>query len=287
MRLYVVHNPESGDQRWTAGKVEKLLRAAGHEPRIVPKEDWKGEVPDDADALVASGGDGTVHKLIHALAGLDVPLGILPIGTANNVALAYGWDPDDTNPTARIRDWHQNGRGLRLVNATAKDEHRQVVEAVGAGAFARVIQEGAVRKRRRPLMTMLAGRKRLLQEVLDAPAIPTVLEVDGKRIEGEYVLTACLKLPSFGPRLLLAGDQSPNSHTMTVVGVPNAQRGPFARWLVSGEGSPAAFQIAEGSAIALAAAGPTHADDRIWPEIDTGGRLELDAEGGGTVSIMV
>ena len=143
------------------------------------------------------------------------------------------------------------------------------------------------RKRRKPLLALLAGRKRLLEEVLDADAASTVLDVDGEQFEGEYLLAACLNLPSFGPRLLLAWGQSPDARTMTVVGVSAEQRGSFARWLVSGEGSPAAFRIGEGSRIAIASVGPTHVDDQVWPEVDTGGRLELDAESGPSVRIMV
>jgi diacylglycerol kinase (ATP) len=42
------------------------------------------------DALVAIGGDGTVHLALQAVAGTTTPLGIVPAGTGNDFAAAVG-----------------------------------------------------------------------------------------------------------------------------------------------------------------------------------------------------
>lgn len=42
------------------------------------------------DALVAVGGDGTVHLALQHVAGTQLPLGIVPLGTGNDAALALG-----------------------------------------------------------------------------------------------------------------------------------------------------------------------------------------------------
>jgi lipid kinase YegS len=46
------------------------------------------------DAVVAVGGDGTVNEVLNGLDGSDVPLGIIPFGTANDFARQAGI-PDD------------------------------------------------------------------------------------------------------------------------------------------------------------------------------------------------
>ncbi len=48
------------------------------------------------DAVVAVGGDGTINEVLNGLDGSDVPLGIVPLGTANDFARQVGIpeDPD-------------------------------------------------------------------------------------------------------------------------------------------------------------------------------------------------
>ena len=42
------------------------------------------------DAVLACGGDGTVHEIVQSLVGSDVALGVIPLGTANALAANLG-----------------------------------------------------------------------------------------------------------------------------------------------------------------------------------------------------
>lgn len=76
------------------------------------------------DAVLAVGGDGTVNEVLNGLDGYDVPLGIVPFGTANDFARQVGipLDPEHAldvilgcKPT-RIDTAELNGR--RFVNVS-------------------------------------------------------------------------------------------------------------------------------------------------------------------------
>ncbi|WP_437487111.1 YegS/Rv2252/BmrU family lipid kinase [Sorangium sp. So ce1014] len=78
-----------------------------------------------ASLVIAAGGDGTISSVASALLGTDTCLGILPLGTANSIALTLGI-PDDLEgaievlvrgePT-RIDAARANGRTMILLSA--------------------------------------------------------------------------------------------------------------------------------------------------------------------------
>lgn len=53
------------------------------------------------DAVVAVGGDGTHHGVLDALAGGETPLGLIPLGTANDLAAEHGI-PSDLEAACKI-----------------------------------------------------------------------------------------------------------------------------------------------------------------------------------------
>jgi lipid kinase YegS len=95
----VIHGARADDPDVRAAA--EWARAIGH--RIRAQVTWE---PGDArrfaataaargtDAVLAVGGDGTVNEVVNGLLGTDVPLGILPVGTANDFARQTGIPQD-------------------------------------------------------------------------------------------------------------------------------------------------------------------------------------------------
>jgi diacylglycerol kinase family enzyme len=59
---------------------------AGSELHAAAERSVKRASAGDIDAIVAGGGDGTIHTVASAVAGTDIPLGIIPLGTLNHFA---------------------------------------------------------------------------------------------------------------------------------------------------------------------------------------------------------
>lgn len=77
--------------------VLRELRAAGLTPGVLAattgaeaETQARAAVAAGAAAVVAVGGDGTAHAALQAVAGTGTPLGLVPAGTGNDLALALG-----------------------------------------------------------------------------------------------------------------------------------------------------------------------------------------------------
>ncbi|MBA3895362.1 MAG: diacylglycerol kinase, partial [Gemmatimonadales bacterium] len=92
MRVTLVHNPGAGDERHSAKRIMRELEEAGYDARLesIKKQDLGEALEDPGDLVVVAGGDGSIKKVAIAMAGRGVPLAILPIGTANNIAKSLG-----------------------------------------------------------------------------------------------------------------------------------------------------------------------------------------------------
>jgi YegS/Rv2252/BmrU family lipid kinase len=100
-RVALIYNPASGQystsRRAAIDQALAVLRGAG-----VESEALETLAPGSAsvlaeeavrrgcDAVLACGGDGTVHEVLQSLVGTDVALGVVPLGTANALAANLG-----------------------------------------------------------------------------------------------------------------------------------------------------------------------------------------------------
>ncbi len=98
-RFLVIHNPKAGPaarRRFhaTLGRLKQLgayfeivdTARHGEAMRVAADAAHDGQF----DAVVAAGGDGTVHDVAEGLVGHLTPLGIIPLGTANVLAREIG-----------------------------------------------------------------------------------------------------------------------------------------------------------------------------------------------------
>src|SRR5690242_16674609 len=93
MRVAVVTNPHAGPSKHPTGaEIRAALEGAGVECTVCDGEG--SELKDvieralaaSPDAVIASGGDGTVSAVAGALVGREIAMGVVPSGTLNHFA---------------------------------------------------------------------------------------------------------------------------------------------------------------------------------------------------------
>jgi YegS/Rv2252/BmrU family lipid kinase len=100
-KTIIIYNPFAGKMgdkglKRLSGAAE-ILREAGHDTWLVPTQGpgtasaiARRSIADGAELILAAGGDGTINEIAEGVAFSDVPLGILPAGTANVLANEMG-----------------------------------------------------------------------------------------------------------------------------------------------------------------------------------------------------
>jgi len=98
-KLFILHNPNAGSRgRRHYQSILTLLRDQGVYTELVEtsrhgegmRVTAEAAISGNFDAVVAAGGDGTVHDAAEGLLGGVTPLGIIPTGTANVFAREVG-----------------------------------------------------------------------------------------------------------------------------------------------------------------------------------------------------
>lgn len=147
----ILVNPTSGKGRSgkNAPQVIQRLRDRGMQVAVLEGGSAEGSlelarlaVAEGAEALIACGGDGTVHFALQAVAGSDTTLGIIPTGTGDDIARALGLPMKDPLAAA---DVIADGR-TRMVDyatVTAADGTQRAFLAVMSAGFDSQVTERA------------------------------------------------------------------------------------------------------------------------------------------------
>lgn len=110
-KILFVINPISGGKKKTAFKknVLEALDLNKFNPTFQQTthanhayELGKKAIEEKYDAVVAVGGDGTINELGAALIGSDIPLGIIPEGSGNGLALYLGIPMNESSAIKRL-----------------------------------------------------------------------------------------------------------------------------------------------------------------------------------------
>lgn len=184
MRVAVVVNPVVAEE--AASRFETVLRTESLEARwfqTTEKVPGRGQTMDalewGADVVFVCGGDGTVRECAEALVGTRVPLGLVPAGTGNLLALNLGLPNDPTlGLTAAL-----NGSSRSLDTGHAAGEVFVVMAGAGLDAEIMANTQRASKERLGSFAYVVEGA----QSMFDEPVTARIYADRGELAEGSFV----------------------------------------------------------------------------------------------------
>jgi len=240
VRVTLIHNPGAGKQEYDAKALRKLLRRAGHKPRYQSSKEkgWDRVLDKRADLVAVAGGDGTVASVARRMVGRGIPVAVLPMGTANNIARSLGLLKKSFEEL--VKGWRDARRvPLDVGIVCGPWGERYFIEGVGAGLFAGLLVRSEQNKGRKekenktkgPARVVDGALRRLKEAAETAEPVEIGARLDGVDISGSYLLFEAVNLPYIGPNLYIAPDNRAGDGQLEVVLVPEAQRARLVKYL--------------------------------------------------------
>lgn len=290
MNVSLVYKSTAGEGLSPEELTERLERCGHRVLRAIDADaDLSNLVSPDVDLVVAAGGDGTIAEAAKALAHTDVPLAILPRGTANNIAKSFG--AQGALPEL-IESWkHAIPKACDLGTIRLAKKEFLFVEGAGAG----LIAEGIVAADQRngvphpDVAAQIAADLRHYRNALEQlRPRPFQLSVDGHDVSGDYLLVEVLNIPSVGSNIVLSDEVSPFDGLLSVITAREEHRQVLVTYFeerLSGAQVSATLPSIAARRIELSGAAALHVDDEIH-QIQPSTRILVEVEPG-AINVLV
>ena len=274
MRITLLHNPKAGRGKLAKRDLMAALAKAGHHAiyQSTRTSDYKKALKEPADLVLAAGGDGTVGKVGHELIDTGIPLAVLPLGTANNLARSLGFclSPEEIITGLQSAERRTFDVGL----ARGPWGKRYFFEGAGGGLLADYLRnaEGKVKGTEKLSKDEEIRRHvSLLRQTLHGyPARKWKIALDGEDISNRYILWEAMNIRSVGPILYFASQAATKDGRLDFVCVREEDRSLFVEYLdgrVAGRKAKFPLPLRRfGESKILWENSTLHFDDKVWPD---------------------
>jgi len=285
MQATLVYNPTAGSGRLSAEQILELMAEAGFSPHVLSTKDkdLPQRLAGTSGLVIAAGGDGTVARVITQLHDRDIPVAILPLGTANNIARAFGISGTIEEIISGLPTGSE--RKLDIGVASGPFEERRFIESVGVGALAdvttkKIKEEGSIAKQ------IERGRDAFRKLLKKAKPIKATITVDDKTVQEEMLLAEIMNIGFVGPNLRLAPQAETGDGRFDVVILPADRREEMLEWLHDPERDAPPVIFESGRCVTLDKNGAVlRVGDKSMADIEDGEvRIEIEHS---PVTIMV
>jgi diacylglycerol kinase family enzyme len=264
MRVVLFHNPGSG-ANYGKDDILAALKLADMDAVYVSTkdDDLDGAFKKSADLYIAAGGDGTIRRVVEGARESGVPLAILPLGTANNVARSLGIAG---TPQELVETWDLK-RTVPLDLGLARGAWGTSVflESFGVGVMPAYLRMAAKAKKPEGAANLQQGRDLLQKALKKADPIDIEATVDGKKLKGEFFGVEVLNVPFTGPGLPLGPRTNAADGKLDVICFEADSRKELLKWLEAPHEEPPPVLARKGSEVCLTwRDAPNRLDDKSF-----------------------
>lgn len=188
-KVKLIYNPAAGDKSFNSylDKFLEKFQAAGFKVDIYrsmePGDFGRGleNIDQSFEAVIVAGGDGSASEMVDLMQkkNIDLPLGIIPAGTANDFASFLGMTQNIENSVKRILDWQIKEIDVGRVNG------RYFLNVCVGGIISQIAHgtETEMKNRLGKVAYYLQG----LKELPNIKSMQLEIETSQKKIEGEFL----------------------------------------------------------------------------------------------------
>ncbi len=272
LQVTLVHNPQAGLEPVDKNVLLAALQQKGYVVNYINTKDDNVEqgLTAPADLIVIAGGDGTVRKTVMHLLKKGVPIAVLPLGTANNIATSMGISGKPADIIANLNIDQKKAFDVGLLECA--DEKIYFFESAGFGLLPRLIREHSKdstdsKSREEELAK---ARQQFVKMIEKQKATRCTLQIDDQHYSGDYLAIQFMNISLTGPNVMFAPSADPGDGMLQVVLVGEDERDKFVQFIEKQPGKNAGEnfpQIINGSNITVEWEGwRYHADDDTYEE---------------------
>src|SRR5262245_13000895 len=248
MRATLFHNPSAGG-RAAKDEILAAMKLVDFDVHYVSvkNDDLKDAFKKKADLIVVAGGDGTIAEVLTRLPDRSMPIALLPLGTANNIARSLGiaGTPQELVETWKIERTHPLDVGV--VKASWGMSH--FLEGFGVGLFAEFLRSANKGEKAKGADNLRKGRALLEKRIKAAKPIDLSVKIDGKAVNGEFLGVEAMNVPFTGPGLPLARKADIADGLLDVVFFEFERQAELQDWLDSPHAESAPVAVRQGKMV--------------------------------------